>query len=88
MRFEWDEAKRQATLKSRNLDFADAVLFDWELALYRDDFTQTEERIQAIGYLRDAVVVIVYTMRGNTCRIISMRKAEPSERRQYERSGF
>lgn len=86
MDFEWDEAKRQATLRERGLDFADvAELFDWDTALFRDDLTPHESRTQAIGYLYDTIVVVVFTLRAQTCRIISLRKAEPRERRLYER---
>lgn len=86
MRFEWDEAKREATWRKRKLDFAALEEhFDWDTALYRDDLARDEDRVQAIRYLFDTVVVVVFTMRGETCRVISLRKAEPSERRQYER---
>ena len=31
--YEWDESKRRNTRKSRGIDFADMVLFDWDTAL-------------------------------------------------------
>jgi len=86
MRFEWDEAKRQVTVSRRGLDFADVEHhFDWDTARFRDDVAREEQRTQAIGYLANTVVVLVYTLRGEVCRIISLRTAEPSERRRYER---
>ena len=33
----WDESKRRNTRKSRGIDFADMVLFDWDTALTRTD---------------------------------------------------
>lgn len=86
MRYEWDEEKRVKTLADRKIDFAlIPEHFDWDLALYRDDFTRDEPRTQAIGHFFDDVIVVVYTVRGEICRIISARKAEPRERRAYER---
>ncbi|MGI6454901.1 MAG: BrnT family toxin [bacterium] len=48
-----------------------------------DDFSD-EERYVTIGM--DAfgnILIVVYTWRGNTVRIISAWKASPSERKQY-----
>lgn len=86
MEFEWDDAKRLATLSDRGLDFADLPEhFDWDTALYVEDFIREEIRTQTIGYLYDTVVVVIFTMRGERCRIISLRRADPRERRAYER---
>jgi len=35
--YEWDEAKRQRTLETRNVDFADMAFFEWDTALVRTD---------------------------------------------------
>jgi uncharacterized DUF497 family protein len=43
-----------------------------------------EVRHRAIGYVRDNCVAIIYTMRGDAFRIISMRKATAYERQQHE----
>jgi len=37
MELEWDEAKRQATLRERGLDFADVALIEWETAVIFED---------------------------------------------------
>ncbi|MDF0601621.1 BrnT family toxin [Psychromarinibacter sp. C21-152] len=87
MRYEWDADKRRANLDKHGLDFADVERgFDWELALLDEDDARAEQRDQAIGYLFQQVVVLVYTLRGDACRIISLRRADPRERRAYERS--
>lgn len=86
MNYEWDEGKRRSNVAKHGLDFADVEAgFDWDLARFREDGTRDETRGQAIGYLFNAVVVIVYTIRGDACRIISLRSADPRERREYER---
>ncbi|MGR3435873.1 MAG: BrnT family toxin [Shimia sp.] len=84
MRYEWDAEKRAANPAKHGLDFADVEeRFDWDMAEFRDDHTRDEPRSQAIGHLGYGVVVIVFTMRGDACRIISMRRAMPAERRAY-----
>ena len=51
----------------------------------RDPFSDEEERWVTMG--QDAlgrVLVVVYTWRGESLRLISARKATARERRQYE----
>ncbi|MCR9068087.1 MAG: BrnT family toxin [Rhodobacteraceae bacterium] len=87
MRYEWDEDKRRSNLAKHRLDFADVELgFDWELARFAEDDFRGEQRGQAIGYLFDTVAVVVYTLRGDKCRLISLRPAAPRERRAYEKT--
>nr|MBV6628921.1 BrnT family toxin [Oceanococcus sp. HetDA_MAG_MS8] len=87
MRFEWDEAKRATNLRKHGVDFADATpVFDDPLALTIEDFDNNEVVMVTMGcdaLLR--VLVVVWTERlSGTIRIISARKAEPHECRQYE----
>ena len=82
---EWDPKKAAANLSKHRIDFADAatVLQD-ELAVTIEDDDGDEERFVTIG--EDAlgrVLVVVYAWVGDEPRLISARKAEPRERRQY-----
>ncbi len=84
--FEWDPNKdRLNTLKHR-VAFADTfAVFEDPLALTVDDTEGREERFVTIGTdCFGRVLVVVYTWRGENIRIISARKATPSEARQYE----
>ena len=85
MSFEWDRKKAGSNLRKHGVDFADAVTaLEDELALTLDDDYPHEQRFITIG--TDAfgrVLVVVYTFRGETIRIISAREATPCERRQY-----
>ena len=85
--FEWDRNKREKTLKDRGLDFADMGYFDWETALTIEDRASnpSDPRFVSIGYLFDQLVVCVWAYRGDITRIISLRRASRSERKQYER---
>ncbi len=42
-----------------------------------------EARFITIGCLDDKMIVLVWTQRGDACRVISMRKANERERRLY-----
>jgi uncharacterized DUF497 family protein len=51
------------------------------------DHSDEEERFIDVGTLnKGRILVVVYTERENKIRIISCRKALPTERRQYEES--
>ena len=73
-------------LQKHGVDFADATaVFSDDYALTIPDDDPDEERLVTIGV--DAlgrILVVVYTWRGKRIRIISARKAESHERKQYE----
>jgi uncharacterized DUF497 family protein len=84
--YQWDDEKAQSNYRKHGVEFADAVsaLADDYAITIEDDYPD-EERFVTIG--TDAlgrVLVVVFTWRGESIRIISARKATPSERRQYE----
>jgi len=83
--FEWDLKKAASNFRKHGVDFADAVTaLEDELALTLDDDHSHEPRFITIGIDALArVLVVVYTFRGETIRIISAREATLHERRQY-----
>ena len=88
MKFEWDPRKSAANLRKHGVAFSDAVtalsLDDRAITLL-DEAVGDEERYITIG--TDAlwrVLVVVYTVRGRRVRIISARRANTRERREYE----
>ena len=85
MDIEFDEEKRLQTLEHRGLDFADAaILFQTRTIVHRDDREQYGEvRFQTIGFLDQRLIMVVWTQRGDTRRIISMRKCNVREQRRY-----
>jgi len=84
MQIEWDEARRASNLDKHGFDFADMVRFDWDSAiLLPGDVVDFEIRHREIGKLDAATVYVVYTMRDDTARIISLRKATRAEARFY-----
>src|SRR6185436_7035690 len=84
--FEWDPDKETLNVEKRNLDFATASKI-WRGSVVekvdeRLDYGET--RVIATGELDGSVLVVVYTWRGETRRIISARKANSREKRRYE----
>ncbi len=85
MKLDFDPSKRKATLKNRGLDMAQAQLvFEGATLTYSDDRADYgERRCITIGFIESRMVILVWTLRGDVYRIISMRKANDREIRQY-----
>lgn len=87
MRFEWDDGKSSANVRKHGIDFADVPqIFSSPMLVDLDDREHYgEERWVGIGWLRDVLVVVVWTeSKEDSTRIISARKANTHERRRYE----
>ena len=91
--FEWDANKARANLRKHKVSFEEAkTLFsDPFLVTFPDEFhSGSKERYISIGYsTRERVLLVVHTEHQETeetvvIRVISCRKATPSERRVYE----
>ena len=84
---QWDPEKASVNLRKHSVDFADAAtVLEDELAVAVADDDPDEDRFVTLG--EDAlgrVLVVVYSWRDEEARLISARKAEPRERRQYEK---
>ena len=85
MRIEFDEAKRAETIKARGLDMARAadVFAGPTLTVEDDRQDYGEVRYITVGFLDEAMVVLIWTRRDDAHRIISMRRANERERRLY-----
>jgi len=85
MEYQWDDKKAKSNHRKHGIEFADAVpVFADDFAITVEDDFPDEERFITIGM--DAfgqILVVVYTWRGESIRIISARKATPYERKQY-----
>ena len=85
--YEWDPTKARANLKKHRVDFADAALvLEDPLALTREDpDAHGEQRLVTLGVdPLGRLLVVVWTPRGKSTRLISARRATLAERRQYE----
>ena len=83
--YEWDEAKRNTNVSKHGVDFALAEFFVWEEAVVIEDNRKNygEPRFLAFGPIRDRLHCITFSVRGNSIRIISLRKANSREVQRY-----
>ena len=56
---------------------------EWDEEKRRRNFDYGETRIRCLGEIDGRVYVVVYTWRGQNRRIISARKANDREKREY-----
>lgn len=90
MQYRWDLVKAAENERKHEVSFAEAA------TVFADPLSQTlpdpthsagEERFLELGYSQQGRLLMVsYTERENTTRIISARQATRIERRRYERA--
>ena len=87
MKFEWDAFKSQACYRDRGFDFAFvARVFLDPRRLVREDtrYSYGESRYQLMGKVEGRLFVVIYTRRRDVVRIISGRKGNQREVKEYE----
>jgi len=84
--YEWDDQKNQANLAKHGSAFEDVFAFRWDTALVVQDerMAYGETRWIAIGLLDNRLHILIYTIRQEGVRVISLRKANDRERRFHE----
>jgi len=91
MKFEWDPGKAVANFKKHGVSFEEArtVFYDdFAVQFFDDAHVEQEDRFIMLGMSNQAKLLIVCHCErgsGDTIRIISARKATPSEARYYVR---
>ena len=83
LRYQWDESKREETLRKREIDFASMAYFDWETAIHQRSDRDGEERWSSFGLIGARLHNVIWTERGERIRIISLRKANARETAKY-----
>ena len=90
MYFEWDERKNRANQAKHGLSFETAALVfeDPNAISVLDRVVEGEERWRTLGMAGGIAILLVALTESEDeeprIRIISARKAEPSERKRYE----
>jgi len=90
LRIEWDQAKNRSNKRKHGVSFeeAETVFYDDSAILVEDDDPdEPEERFVLLGMsagLRTLVVCHCYREDDHVIRIISARRADRQERRDYE----
>lgn len=86
MKLEWDENKRASNKLKHGFDFLDAHLVFTDEALIEEDRRTDygEKRYTLIGHLSNRLVIVIFSQRDDSIRIISMRKANHREQKKYD----
>lgn len=86
--FEWNKGNIDKSYQKHGItpNEAEEVFLDENILLLEDvKHSKQEERFEAIGKtLKGDVLFLAFTIRKNKIRIISARKTNKKERRQYE----
>jgi len=86
MEFEWDKEKAIANFKKHGVSFEEAAFafFDENAVELFDELNSDEEiRYQLIGISETRLIFVAYTVREETIRIISARKANTKQIKIY-----
>jgi hypothetical protein len=90
--FEWDQSKAASNLKKHSVSFEEAeTVFDNPLAVIFDDEAHSidEQREIIIGHSQqNRLLLVSFTQRSSSIRIISARLATRKEREDYEQNAF
>ncbi len=87
MKITYDPAKRQAAIDNRGLNFVDAAIVFAGPTITVQDIRRDygEVRFQTVGFLADRMVMVVWTPRGETRHVMSMRKCNGREKAIYQK---
>lgn len=85
MKIEFDPGKDAINTAKHGVSLADAALLEWEWIWATEDARSDYREFRMIGYapIGPRVYCVVFTERGKTRRIISLRKANRREVRLY-----
>ncbi|MDH6266917.1 uncharacterized DUF497 family protein [Rhizobium sp. SG_E_25_P2] len=81
--FDWDENKNEINQRKHGIDFLQAAKALQKPRLDLPSNRSGEARTLAICPDSSRLIAVVYTMRGDICRIISARAARKNEQRAY-----
>jgi uncharacterized protein len=88
MKFNWDPSKAESNLSKHGVSFEEAkTVFDDPLYvdLYDPDHSEEEERYLIVGNSgQQRLLIVSYTERGDSMRLISAREVTRAEREAYE----
>mgnify|MGYP005609295071 CR=1 FL=1 len=87
MRIEFDPAKNAVNIRDRGLAFELAEEFDFSTAWIVQDLRHSypEVRFQALSFIDQRLYMLVFSPNFDGIRVISFRKANKREVKQYEK---
>lgn len=88
MKIDFDPRKNARNIIERDLSFGSVAEFDFVSAVVRRDVRKPypEVRLVALGFLGERLHVLCFTPIEDGIRVISFRKANAKERKDYEKN--
>jgi uncharacterized DUF497 family protein len=85
MGYEWDDQKNAGNAHKHGAEFASIEQFDWEGAVFLADdrFDYGEDRVRAYGRIDGRPHCVVFVLRSQNMRIISLRPMHEKEAKRY-----
>ena len=86
MKFEYDEKKSQINKEKHKIDFVEAQKLwqDEEALIVPANIVDGETRYALISKILTKCFVVIFTLRDDTYRIISVRRCRKNEEKNYE----
>jgi len=88
MNYEYDPSKEALNLDKHKLSLTLAEGFDWDTAQIEEDRSEhyDEQRFRATGYIGLRLYRLIFCIRDDVTRLISLRPATKREYRDYART--
>jgi uncharacterized protein len=85
MELTFDPAKDASNQRKHGVSLALAREIDWSAVMARPDTRRDYHELREIGYalIDDRLYCVVFTQRGDTMHVISLRKTNNREKRDY-----
>ncbi len=85
MQFSYDEAKNKTNIQKHGVSLDEAKLLEWDLLISSHDARRDYGEVRTVGFtlMADRLYCVVFTDRGDTRHIISLRKANNREKANY-----
>ena len=85
MQFSYDEAKNKSNVQKHGVSLDEAKLLEWDLLISTHDARRDYGEVRTVGFtlIADRLYCVVFTDRGDTRHIISLRKANNREKAYY-----
>ena len=85
MKFIYDPAKNAKNIDERGLSFDRVAEIDWQQVVIVEDTRKDygERRFRAFGMIGERLFAVVFTPRADAIHVISFRKANKREVKQY-----
>ncbi len=88
MQITFDPAKNERNIHERGLSFEMAAEFNFESAVTTEDTRRDygENRFRSFGFIGPDLYALVFTIHGESLRVISLRRINRRERALYEKA--